>query len=90
MWLIYVKVTYQTLAVVCLPVLRVVGELLLAAYLLEYFFADLVPRDLSPLLEVGEDFPDSVVGQPVAGQVEGPLDLGLLDRSLPIGTDLKS
>ena len=49
----------------------------------------LVPGDLAPLLEVGEEFPDPVVGQPVAGQVEGPLDLGLLDRSLPIGADLK-
>ena len=37
-----IKITYQTLAVVCLPVLRVVGELLFAAYLLEYFFADVL------------------------------------------------
>ena len=52
-------------------------------------FPSLVSGDLAPLLEVGEHLPDPVVGQPVTGQVEGPLDLGLLDRGLPIGADLK-
>ena len=82
-------ITRQAQPVFRLPVLRVVGELLLAADLLEDLLADLVAGDLAALLELGEDLPDAVVGQPVAGQVEGLLDLGLLDRRLAIGTDLQ-
>ena len=82
-------ITRQAQPVFRLPVLRAVAELLVAADLLEDLLADLVAGDLAPLLELGEDLPDPVVGQPVAGQVEGLLDLGLLDGGLAIGTDLK-
>jgi len=58
-----------------------------------HFFEELLAHPVSLLdlalhLEFLQHFPDSVVGQPVAGHVQGVLEVAIENARLAVGADL--